>query len=202
MTKKHTLLSVALALAFACNAHAILMLDAEITSQTLPAGGGGFSALGSVASVVDVDLDLDIPLGPGPVGIIGGGSTITTSVGAITITGGIVTVKDDGVDDLVEFAVNVNNLGGFPGTTTDGQIVFSFMGDLVSSSAIDAAMISSISDETTTVTYIDYSNTQLSNYTGVVHGVTAVPEASSMACLSMVGLGFVAWRNRKRFLRK
>ncbi|MFC1757520.1 hypothetical protein ACFL2H_01970 [Planctomycetota bacterium] len=202
MSKKNTFFAMAIAFALACNAHGVLVIDSEISSQTLPGGGGGSSALGAVGSVVDVDFTLDLPFGAGPVGLLGAGSSLTTSVGSLAFVDGFVSVKDSGTDDLVEFAIIVNNQNGGVGSSGDGQITFSFSGDLVSSTAIDAALIAGLVGETSTITYNDFSNTQLSNYSGVVQGVTAVPEASSVACMSVIGLGFIGWRQRKRFLRK
>ncbi|MCA9218239.1 MAG: hypothetical protein KDB27_34460 [Planctomycetales bacterium] len=193
MARTTRLCAIVASLLIIGTSHGMLVFEGTIVSETLPTPPSTVAtALGPVTSPVAFDLVLNIPSSPGPTGpIIGTGSSLTfASGGTFDILGGTISVTDNGVKDVVAFSVDVDNLTG-GGGAEDGQLTFFLLGDLVSSTTIDGAMLAGLGGATSWVNYVDFSNSQLSNYSGVVTAASAVPEVNPILGLVVTSIGLV-----------
>ena len=184
MIRKFIPLAALLLMAVACQqaSATTVLFNGSVTS-----GGNPVALLGNIVTPVSFSIELDIPDAPGPAGGIVGIGLNFDGAALQPVTGGMVTLNEDGMNDTINYQVNTFDGG------TSGLAIFGFEGDFITDTMINQANLESVIGESATFTWIDLTNG------GVYQGaITSVPEPSTgLAALGLVaGIGFIRRRRR------
>lgn len=184
--RRLTVLSVAMAMALFCASAdaAVVSFLGTFDTKTLGAPGTGVFG-GSVGPIADIDFDglLDVTDGTG---VITGGLYSDSAGSAITITGGTVTLTENGVNDTAAFNILV-------GGAALGNLTFTVQGDVITDSTINQANLSAFANIPTQGVLTDFANGG-AQYSGELE---TIPEPGSMAVLLGLVGGVAGWRRRR-----
>lgn len=178
-------LSLALMLAMSLQASAAVVgFTGNLNTKTLGANGAGvFGGVVGAIPVVNFSGRADVT---DITGVITGGLFTNDAGAAINVSGGSVSLIENGINDTATF--NITLAGD-----ALGALQFTLQGDVITDATINQNNVSRFFDFPTTVLLTDFANGG-GQYAG---SVTAIPEPGTMSLMLGLVAGVAGWRRRR-----